>query len=257
MLEYTNPNDYKIIDALDNLYEKLQKKEFVNGTVELLDFHGKFDPAYQYFDFFGVRPARRKYIEHEYDWYMSLDKSIKGHAGIENNKIWQAVASKDEKQEINSQYGYLVFSPENGVNGKSQFELAKEQLLKDQHTRQAVIHYSRPTIWKDYCENGKHDYICTFNTTFEIRDSKLNMLVYMRSNAVFTGFVNDFAWQYFVYHKMKDELKESGLDLKDGDIYWNAASFHAYEADFEDLTKIVLAYREDNHIEIEKPYEEV
>ena len=141
MLEYTNPNDYKIIDALDDLYVKLQKKEFVNGTVELLDFHGKFDPAYQYFDFFGVRPARRKYIEHEYDWYMSLDKSIKGHAGIENNKIWQAVASKDEKQEILND---LTLEEHYEYYKKQNYEKKEiiKKIAKDRNTNKNEIYHS-------------------------------------------------------------------------------------------------------------------
>ncbi len=222
-----NPNDKKIFKVIKTLYEKIQSNELVNNTVEILNYSEKFNPKYEYFDFFGFRPARRKYIEHELEWYLSLDKSITNHPGIENNKIWQYTASDDELHEVNSQYGFLVFSKENGVDGKSQFELAKEQILKDNNTRQAVIHYSRTTIWKEYNENGKHDYICTFNTTFEVRNGKLYMLVYMRSNALFTGFVNDYAWQYFVYNKMKKELRKSGLKLKYGNIFWNAASLHA------------------------------
>lgn len=241
-----NPNDYKIIKLIEYFYHLIEKKVFVKNTVELLNYSESFNPEYQFFDFFGYRPAKRKYIQHELDWYLSLDKSINGHAGIENNKIWQYTASKDDKKEVNSQYGYLVFSKENGVNGKSQFELVKEQLLKDNLTRQAVIHYSRPTIWNDYNENGKNDYICTFNTTFEIRENKLNLLVYMRSNSLFTGFVNDYAWQYYVYHKMFNELKENIKHLKIGNIFWNAASIHAYECDYEEIKKIYSLYQQSN-----------
>lgn len=245
MIDRSNPNDQAMIGVLLDLQNKVDQNDKVGKTVEILGFHNVFDPRYKFFDFFGIRPARRKYIDHELEWYLSLDRSIDGHAGIENNKIWQYVASKDDKHEINSQYGYLVFSPENGVNGKCQFDLAKEQLLSDINTRQAVIHYSRPSIWNDYCENGKHDYICTFNTTFEIRNNELNLIVFMRSNSLFTGFVNDFAWQVYVYEQMKNDLEDAGLKLDYGKIYWHAASFHAYEEDFEDLKKITDEYLKD------------
>lgn len=249
-LSLINPNVIKILNGpMKEFYRKIKSNDTVNGTVEILEYSDWFDPRYEYIDYFDIRKASRKYIENEKNWYMSFDKSIKGHPGIETNKIWQYCASKDDKQEINSQYGYLVFSPENGVDGKSQYELCLNQLISDKHTRQAGMIYMRPTIYKDYCENGKHDFICTTEIWCHIRNNKLFYSVNMRSNDFFTGFVNDWAWHYFVYHKLFQDLLVNYPDLEIGYIYWHASSFHVYERNYQDIINIYERYEEElkNH----------
>ena len=86
-------------NIVKEFYKKIIANDTVNGTVEILEFNDWFDPSYEFIDYFDIKKASRKYIENEKNWYMSLDKSIIGHPGIESNKIWQYCASKDEKQE--------------------------------------------------------------------------------------------------------------------------------------------------------------
>ena len=243
-LSIVNPNVLKILRGpLKEFYKKIVSNDIVNGTVEILEFNDWFDPSYEFIDYFDIKKASRKYIENEKNWYMSLDRSIKGHPGIESNKIWQYCASKDEKQEVNSQYGWIVFSPENGVNGKCQYDCCIEHLLNDINTRQAGMIYTRPTIHKEYCENGKHDFICTTEVWVHIRNNRLIYSVNMRSNDFFTGFVNDWAWHYFVYHKLLNDLHENGITVEIGNIYWHASSFHVYERNFEDIVNIYNRYK--------------
>lgn len=242
-LSAINPNVLKILQGpLEEFYYKIKNNEVINGTVEILEFTDWFDPRYEYIDYFDIRKASRKYIDNEKNWYLSLDKSIIGHPGIESNKIWQMCASKDEKQEINSQYGWIVFSPENGVNGKSQYDCCVEQLIKDRNTRQAGMIYIRPTIQAEHCENGKHDFICTTEVWCHIRNNKLFYSVNMRSNDFFTGFVNDWAWHYYIYHKMIEDLNNHDIDVEIGAIHWHASSFHVYERNFQDIIKIYERY---------------
>lgn len=243
-LSIVNPNVLKILRGpLKEFYKKIISNDIVNGTVEILEYSDWFDPSYEFIDYFDIKKASRKYIENEKNWYMSLDRSIKGHPGIESNKIWQYCASKDEKQEVNSQYGWIVFSPENGVNGKNQYECCLEHLVNDINTRQAGMIYTRPTIHAEYCENGKHDFICTTEVWVHIRNNRLIYSVNMRSNDFFTGFVNDWAWHYFVYHKLMNDLHEKGIDVELGNIYWHASSFHVYERNFEDIINIYNRYQ--------------
>lgn len=243
-LSIVNPNVLKILRGpLKEFYKKIISNDIVNGTVEILEYSDWFDPSYEFIDYFDIKKASRKYIENEKNWYMSLDRSIKGHPGIESNKIWQYCASKDEKQEVNSQYGWIVFSPENGVNDKNQYECCLEHLVNDINTRQAGMIYTRPTIHSEYCENGKHDFICTTEVWVHIRNNRLIYSVNMRSNDFFTGFVNDWAWHYFVYHKLMNDLHERGIDVELGNIYWHASSFHVYERNFEDIINIYNRYQ--------------
>ena len=108
-LSIVNPNVLKILRGpLKEFYKKIVSNDTVNGTVEILEFSDWFDPSYEFIDYFDIKKASRKYIENEKNWYMSLDRSIKGHPGIESNKIWQYCASKDEKQEVNHYFFYSI-----------------------------------------------------------------------------------------------------------------------------------------------------
>lgn len=64
---------------------------------------------------------------------------------MDDIKIWQFCASKDDKQEINSNYGWCVFSEANG----SQYEHCLKHLKEDPFTREAMIIYTRPSIQDD------------------------------------------------------------------------------------------------------------
>lgn len=140
--------------------------------------------------------------------------------------IWKQVASS--KGLINSNYGWCVFSEENG----NQFENCKNQLINDIDSRRAVLIYTRPSIQDEYNTDGMSDFICTNNTQFLIRDNKLHHLVYMRSNDVVHGFKGDAYWQKYVHDKMLSELREHYPNLTKGDLIWNAGSLHVYERHF-------------------------
>lgn len=91
--------------------------------------------------------------------------------------------------------------------------------------------YTRPSIWLEYNENGKNDFICTNSVTYYIRDGALHCVVQMRSNDVIFGYRNDYAWQEHVLCELADEL-----DVDDGDIHWQVQNLHVYERHF-DLVK--------------------
>ena len=239
-----NNDDIVAGSFLYPLYNKIIRKDFVTtGTnasqtagqeayVEILAKQVQLDPYAPYIYIDKNFQTPKKYVKAELDWYKSMDLSIIGHEGIENNPTWQSCCTKDEKKEINSNYGWCVFSEENG----SQYDNCLEVLKKDKTTRNAIIMYNRPEIYKDYKRNGMHDMICTFMSHFFIRNNKLYMIHNMRSNDVRYGFIcSDLAWNCFVYQNMYEDLKSTYPDLEVGTIIWTSDSMHLYSRHFDDL----------------------
>ena len=204
------------------------------GYVELLAHQILLDPYSPYIYLSKDFSTPKKYVKAELDWYKSMDLSIIGHEGIESNPTWQSCCTKDEKKEINSNYGWCVFSEENG----SQYDSCLEVLKKDKTTRNAIIVYNRPSIYKDYKRDGMHDMICTMYSHFFIRNNKLMMVHNMRSNDIRYGFIcSDLAWNCFVYQNLYEDLKETYPDLEVGQIIWTSDSMHLYSRHFEALEK--------------------
>ena len=204
------------------------------GYVELLAHQILLDPYSPYIYLSKDFSTPKKYVKAELDWYKSMDLSIIGHEGIESNPTWQSCCTKDEKKEINSNYGWCVFSEENG----SQYDNCLEVLKKDKTTRNAIIVYNRPSIYKDYKRDGMHDMICTMYSHFFIRNNKLMMVHNMRSNDIRYGFIcSDLPWNCFVYQNLYEDLKETYPDLEVGQIIWTSDSMHLYSRHFKALEK--------------------
>ena len=252
-IEKNRHNDNVVVNSfLYPLYNKITNKEFVNTGanasqtvgqetyVELIARKVQLDPYAPYIYIDKNFQTPKKYVKAELDWYKSMDLSIIGHEGIESNPTWQSCCTKDEKKETNSNYGWCVFSEENG----SQYDNCLEVLKKDKTTRNAIIMYNRPEIYKDYKRDGMHDMICTFMSHFFIRNNKLYMIHNMRSNDVRYGFIcSDLAWNCFVYQNMYEDLKSTYPDLEVGTIIWTSDSMHLYSRHFDDLKNYVESER--------------
>lgn len=253
-IEKNRHNDNVVVNSfLYPLYNKITNKEFVNTGanasqtvgqetyVELIARKVQLDPYAPYIYIDKNFQTPKKYVKAELDWYKSMDLSIIGHEGIESNPTWQSCCTKDEKKEINSNYGWCVFSEENG----SQYDNCLEVLKKDKTTRNAIIMYNRPEIYKDYKRNGMHDMICTFMSHFFIRNNKLYMIHNMRSNDIRYGFIcSDLAWNCFVYQNMYEDLKSTYPDIEVGTIIWTSDSMHLYSRHFDDLKNFFESERE-------------
>lgn len=172
--------------------------------------------------------VNQEYVEAELEWYLSKSTNINTLAEIYGKSpvAWQYSANK--YGEINSNYGTLVFNDEYF----NQFEHARDELLQNPDSRRAQLVYNRPSIWVDFKENGKNDFICTNAQTFYIRDGKLHMVSQMRSNDVIYGYRNDYAWARFLMDRMITELNKNGLPLEMGDLTWQVMNLHIYEKHF-------------------------
>jgi thymidylate synthase len=160
------------------------------------------------------------YIQRELEWYKSESLNVNDIPGGAP-KVWNDVA--DQHGYINSNYGWCIYSGENG----NQYENVLNELRERPNSRRAIMIYTRPHMHYDYKFLGMNDFMCTNTVQYLIRDDKLHALVNMRSNDVVYGYKNDFAWQQYVALQLCDEL---GIEF--GDIIWNVGSLHIYERHF-------------------------
>lgn len=162
----------------------------------------------------------RDYIRREIDWYESQSLNVNDIPGGPPT-IWKQVADKEGY--INSNYGWCIWSPDNG----SQYSKVLNELKAQPNSRRAVMIYTRPTMWDEYYLNGMSDFMCTNAVQYMIRDDKVHAVVQMRSNDVVFGYRNDVAWQKHVL-----DMLATDLGVEPGDIYWNAGSLHVYSRHF-------------------------
>ena len=166
------------------------------------------------------------YIERELVWYLTTSRYVQDIPGGAP-KIWQQVA--DRHGRINSNYGWCVFSKENGFQHHNVVAALKE----DPSTRQAVMVYTRPSMHDDATTFGMSDFMCTNAVQYVIRDGKLDAIVQMRSNDVVFGYRNDFAWQQYMLERVAGEVGEVA-----GTITWQVGSLHVYERHFNLLEEL-------------------
>ncbi len=155
---------------------------------------------------------------------------------VKDVKIWRQVAS--EKGEINSNYGWCVFHPDNGSNGKSQFQHVVDTLKKHKESRQALIIYTRPTMHTDSKRDGMSDFMCTISNQFFIREDKLHMIYVLKGQDLVFGIYHNWPWACYVYNKMFNELKQYYSNLEKGWVKFFVGSAHIYERHFKKLKKL-------------------
>lgn len=225
---------YKIFKTLKNLkdhYNFVTDKSGVN-MVELIAPRMELDPREPLL-YFNGRKTPEKYCEAELQWYQSQDLSVEFIG--QKAKIWRDISSAHN--EVNSNYGWCIFSKEN----YKQFDNCFKELCHNSESRRACMIYTRPSMQYDYHRDGMDDFICTNTVQCMIRNNELKYIVHMRSNDAIFGFFNDFYWHCYVYNLLFEKLKWNGFpDLKktEKSIIWLANSFHIYERHFNMLDDI-------------------
>ncbi len=178
-----------------------------------------------------------KYINNEIEWYESQSTNINDiNPESEPPEAWKYAANRHG--EINSNYGKIIFSDKY----YSQYNMVLDELLNNMDTRRANMVYTRPSIWYEYNEEEKNDFICTNSVNYYIRNGEINCVVQMRSNDVVYGYKNDYAWQRYVLKKLTEDYNrlylENGWDsdyrkeLTPGFIQWQVQNLHVYERHF-------------------------
>lgn len=173
------------------------------------------------------------YVRREEEWYNSMSLNVNDIPGGAP-AIWKAVADKTTG-EINSNYGWCIYSPQNGITEDSgegwmsQYKFAFQELRQNPESRRAMMIYTRPSMWLDYNKGGRSDFMCTNAVQYVIRHGAVHAIVQMRSNDAVFGYKNDRAWQQHVLEKITADLNVDRIEpLAVGNLYWNVGSLHVY-----------------------------
>lgn len=159
-----------------------------------------------------------RYAVGELLWYFSGSNRLKDIEVF--SKAWDRMS--DDGKTVNSAYGHRIFDQ----FGFNQLEYVAKALQKDPNSRQAVIHIKDP---QDYTKYPTKDVPCTVCLQFFVRDGKLHMTTYMRSNDVWTGFPYD----VFSFTCIQIFLAFSlGVDI--GTYTHVAGSLHMYQRSLEE-----------------------
>ena len=161
-----------------------------------------------------IRKMPFRYAVGELLWYLSGNNNLSEIRKY--TKAWDRMS--DDGETVNSNYGYCI----QHKFGFNQWEYVKDMLTKNSNSRQAVIHI------KEANNIPSNDVNCTVSCQFFIRDGKLYMTTYMRSNDIWMGFPYD----VFQFTAMQILLSmQLGIEL--GTYTHIAGSLHMYKRDFE------------------------
>jgi thymidylate synthase len=195
-----------------------------------------------------------RYTDQEVELYNSCTNSAEAFGKA--SKFWLSLANPDNT--VNSAYGHLIWAKKSHgsdfeqelvkhplfIDGKVQhcvpvrrtpWEWAKQCLLSDKDTRQAILRFSLP----EHQWMGNKDQTCTMHGNFLIRNDELHFSVVMRSNDLTLGLVYDLPWFCGLMDKMLEELKPHYPDLKKGHYTHTVHSLHIYERDTEKILKML------------------
>lgn len=230
--------DYKILTTEDikNIFiDKYNKGEFrylYNGEVKTVEIqHAHFLADKDYI----IRKPNYDYAAREIQWYDSQSLNVEDIPG-DTPKIWKDCA--DENGIINSNYGWVIYSPQNFL----QYKNCLETLKKDLHSRQACMIYNRPSMQYECKFNGMHDFMCTFSTQVFVNEDEngnhfVDYIVYQRSCDAVFGYNNDINWHKIVLSRLCKDLSEQlKMEFKERNIIYNCSSIHVYERHFKFLT---------------------
>lgn len=166
------------------------------------------------------------------------------------SKFWEKLANPDGT--VNSAYGHLIWHKRshghplyesgesrphkgNAHTMRTPWEWAKESLMRDKDTRQAILRFSLP----EHAYIGVKDFTCTMHGNFLIRDDRLHLSIVMRSNDIVKGLTYDMSWFCSLIDKMLLELKDTYPLLKKGTYTHTVHSIHVYEKDEATILKML------------------
>ena len=206
-----------------NLFKELYSADHSGATVEILGASFEADEI----TIFGT--PDQDYIQREVAWYYSQSLNVHDIPGV-TPTIWLQVAN--DKGFINSNYGWCIWSKENGY----QYNNVLAELQRNPYSRRATMIYNRPTMHIDCVANGMNDFICTNAVSYYIRNGALDAVVQMRSNDAVYGYKNDRAWQLEV-----QRLLSKDLNIPVGKLYWQVQNLHVYSRHY----KLIEQYSKD------------
>ena len=228
-------------DVLENPdYEIKGDKTRYNDddTIEKIDYSFKIlEPT------IGVPETKSEKRNKIMEIYAKKEVELFDKGNIESmgeiSKIWDIIKNPDGT--INANYGYMVYHILDAGNDKfsknkvSQWEWALTRLKEEQHTCQAILFFSRP---KDQW-SGNKDIPCTVFIQFIIRDNKLHLIGYMRSNDLVYGTPYNINYFTIFLHRMHAQLLPYYPNLKIGSYTHHATSLHIYKRNIDKVNEML------------------
>jgi len=162
------------------------------------------------------------YRDREIKWYESGCLNAKC---APSSNIWEGIADQDGN--IQSNYGYIILKKimKYEKAGISSFGHAIDLLVKDESSRQVILHYNLPENY----EMTSNDIPCTICTQVLIREGKLSFIVYQRSSDLYYGLPYDMYWHCYLLKKFIGALKLKNVDVDPGSVTIIFGSVHIYE----------------------------
>ena len=143
--------------------------------------------------------------------------------------LWQKLMSKKNGEKFDYTYSERI-------NNYSQLDNAIDALRDDEYSRRAMIMIFAPEDTKE--SSGFETRIpCSISYQFLIRNHKLHILYYIRSNDYFKHFAIDIWLAQALQSYVCEVLKPQYPELREGSLNYYAGSLHAYH---EDLSKWVI-----------------
>ena len=166
------------------------------------------------------RNISKRYLMRELNWYWTGNNDV-NYIG-EVAKMWYKIS--DDGHTSNSAYGYIVHKKYN----KDQLMEIYELLKNDPSSRKAVLSIIDPRLDKKKTK----DLQCTIGLQFIIRNGKLHMTVFMRSNDIYFGLPYD-----AIYFMTIQNWLSNKLDVEIGTYTHHAVSMHMYKRDIGRFVK--------------------
>lgn len=143
--------------------------------------------------------------------------------------LWQKLMSKSEE-------GRFDYTYSERINFKGQLDNAIAALKDDIRSRRAMVMIFKPEDTLE-SEGFQTRIPCSISYQFLIRNNKLMVLYYIRSNDYFKHFAIDIWLTHAMQEYMTEQLQSVYPGLKCGSLNYYGGSFHAYN---EDLSNWVI-----------------
>lgn len=171
----------------------------------------------------------RQYCEQEIFDRLDRSQLNPGNSYKIRLDLWQQMMCKEDGARFDYTYSERI-------NQHQQLDSAIAALKEDEHTRRAMVMIFNPEDSQD-AEGFQTRIPCSISYQFLVRNNKLMVLYYIRSNDYFKHFAIDIWLTQALQAYIAGELKEVYPDLKVGSLNYYAGSFHAYN---EDLSNWVI-----------------
>lgn len=143
--------------------------------------------------------------------------------------LWQSLMSKKDGEKFDYTYSERI-------NFHNQLDNAIAALKEDEHSRRAMIMIFKPED-TDESMGFETRIPCSISYQFLIRNNKLMMIYYIRSNDLFRHFAVDIWMAGALQDYIVEQLKPVYPNLKSGSLNYYCGSLHAYN---ECLSKWVI-----------------